>query len=195
MPKDRSIYIAYRGSESFDNWITDLSTLKTRYNDPNCVDCEVHSGFFEAEQNVITGIYDEVRRVSQLYGTRSVKTTGHSLGAALANLTAMDMVRAGYDVSLYNFGQPRVGNKKYADYCQKMLPEQYRHVHNKDMVPHTPPEDLFFKHSATEIFEDVDGNLKVCSATDGEDKSCSDQFWSFQYGPSDHRSYLGMCMG
>ena len=80
----------------------------------------------------------EVDRLSKLYNTLQVKTTGHSLGAAIANLAAMDFVRAGYDVSLYNFGQPRVGNKAYAVYTGALLSEQYRHTHYKDIVPHVP---------------------------------------------------------
>lgn len=138
LPLDKSIYIVFRGSQSWDNWMTNLDTLMTKYNDPNCAKCEVHAGFFKAEQTVLPGILDEVKRLSKLYRTTSVKTTGHSLGGALANLTAMDMVKAGYEVGMYNYGQPRVGNKTYAVYFSKMLPETYRHTHSKDIVPHIP---------------------------------------------------------
>lgn len=46
----------------------------------------------------------EVQRLKELYPTYSVKTTGHSLGGALAFLTQMDLIKDGYDVTMYNFG-------------------------------------------------------------------------------------------
>jgi len=56
----------------------------------------------------------EVARLRNLYPTYSVHTTGHSLGAALALLTQMDLIKAGYSATMINFGQPRVGNDKFA---------------------------------------------------------------------------------
>lgn len=88
----------------------------------------------------------EVDALSTHYNTRKVKTTGHSLGAAIAQLLAMDFVSAGYDVSMYNFGQPRVGNKAYATYSNQLMPDQFRHTHFKDLVPRVPSEEMQFYH-------------------------------------------------
>lgn len=69
----------------------DLDTIKTRYTTfPDCR-CEVHRGFYLAEQKVIDEIIAEVTRLKKLadFASYSIKTTGHSLGAALAQLTAM----------------------------------------------------------------------------------------------------------
>lgn len=86
------------------NWITDMTTDKTAYTSfPEC-NCQVHDGFYNAEQRVIEGVVSEVSRLRGSYPTAAIKTTGHSLGAALAQLAAMDLVKAGYDVSLINFG-------------------------------------------------------------------------------------------
>ena len=52
LPSDNSIYIAYRGSESLSNWITNIDATKSDYNDPNCSGCEVHTGFRNAQQSV-----------------------------------------------------------------------------------------------------------------------------------------------
>ena len=41
--------------------------------------------------------------------------TGHSLGGAMANLAAVDLVNAGYPVDLITFGVPRVRNREFAD--------------------------------------------------------------------------------
>lgn len=42
--------------------------------------------------------------------TYAVKTTGHSLGAALALLSGMALLNEGIDNTMINFGQPRVGD-------------------------------------------------------------------------------------
>ena len=76
-----------------------------------------------------------------------------------------------------------------------MIPEAYRVVHYQDMVPHNPAEDFFYHHSTTEIFEDKDSSITICSATNGEDPNCSNKYWSFQYDVASHGTYLGMCMG
>ena len=91
LPSDKSIYIVFRGSQSTRNWITNLDAVKTTYTSyPDCK-CEVHKGFYDAEQNVIKNIVSEVGRLKSIssLSAYSVKTTGHSLGAALAQLTAM----------------------------------------------------------------------------------------------------------
>ncbi len=53
LPSDNSIYVVFRGSESILNWVTNLSTTKTNYTSyPGC-NCQVHNGFYKAEQRVI----------------------------------------------------------------------------------------------------------------------------------------------
>ena len=91
----------------------------------------------------------------------------------------MDLITLGYEVSMYNYGKPRVGNKEYAEFCSKSLIEKYRHVHFKDIIPHLPHADVWggYRHSTTEVFEDKDSSVILCSSKNGEDPSCSDQFW------------------
>lgn len=105
----------FRGSESIRNWITNLSADKTPYTTfPACANCQVHSGFYSATKSVYPDVLNEVKRLRALYPTYAIKTTGHSLGGALAQLTAMELLNSGYAVSMINFGQPRVGEVNYA---------------------------------------------------------------------------------
>lgn len=96
LPSDRSIYVVFRGSISTRNWLTDFNAFKTPYlTFPEC-NCEVHEGFYKTEQNVIDRIIREVNRLKTfLPSDYAVKVTGHSLGAALAQLAAMDLIHAG----------------------------------------------------------------------------------------------------
>ncbi len=59
--------------------------------------------------------------------------TGHSLGGALAVLSA---ARYGNVRGLYTFGAPRVGNRTFSSNFSAQL---HRIANNNDLVPHLPP--------------------------------------------------------
>ncbi|RCN51594.1 triacylglycerol lipase [Ancylostoma caninum] len=66
--------------------------------------------------------------------------SGHSVGGALATLAAAFLVQSGYiedpkKVKLVTFGQPRVGDKEFAENFDKMGIYDYRVVHWRDVVP------------------------------------------------------------
>ncbi len=191
LPSDKAIYVAYRGSQTIRNWITNLDLYKTNYTSyPEC-NCQVHKGFYEAEQAVIGGITKEVQRLRALYPSYAVKVTGHSLGAALAQLTSMDLEKAGYSTSVYNFGQPRTGDRTYASFATNKVPT-FRVTHNQDIVPHLPLTTGFdFYHVCREEFENASGALKTCDSS-CEDKTCADQFPLKETNVNDHLVYLGM---
>ena len=62
------------------------------------------------------------------------------------------------NVLLVTFGEPRVGDPKFAQNIDGMIPLghfTYRVVHGKDIVPALPPSQLFrgkpFQHHMTEV--------------------------------------------
>jgi len=61
----------------------------------------------------------EVKSLHKKYPSYAIKTTGHSLGGALAQLAGMSLTHSGYDVSMINFGQPRIGDADYASFSGK----------------------------------------------------------------------------
>jgi len=51
-----------------------------------------------------------------------VKTTGHSLGSALTTLTTMMLIKNGVEIkSSITFGQPRIGDSKFAAFTNNIL--------------------------------------------------------------------------
>jgi len=89
------------------------------------------------------------------YPFSKLKVTGHSLGGALAQLTAMSLIKDGYHVDqMINFGAPRVGDSTYATFSEQKMPNQWRMVHNRDIVPHLPFAfwPMNFNHTSTEVF-------------------------------------------
>ena len=197
-----AIVLSFRGSEDFQNWLSDLEIIRVDY--PLCDKCSVHKGFYHAEQAVYSGILGEVKRLRGLYPSYDIVLTGHSLGAALATLVALDLANDGLDnVKLYNYGSPRVFNQAGANYAsspESGISIKARRSHYKDIVVHTPMHSMGYVHTAGEIYEDgpvstypdYDGGpLKRCEGE--EDASCADQ-WSFT-SVDDHLMYSGMKMG
>jgi hypothetical protein len=188
----KSIYVVLRGSSSVINWLDDFEVKLVPYDTfPEC-NCKVHYGFYNSALGVSNKAVSVVKNLMKQYSGYSVVVTGHSYGASCGQLIGMELEKNGINVKVYDYGQPRVGDSKYAAFVNTKIEEHYRTVHNKDMVPHVPPIEGFgYHHSVREIFEDSTGKLKVCSATNGEDPTCADQFSLTETNTGDHSYYLG----
>lgn len=186
----QTIYVSFRGSESIKNWVDNLDAILTNY--PLCTKCEVHKGFYKAEQSCFADVLFVVQTLKAKYPNYSVVLTGHSLGAALATLTAMDLVKAGVsNVKLFNFGSPRVGNTNFANFADTYLTSHSRVTHHKDMVPHTPMHERF-THIDNEWYQPRDDNY-VQECIGNEDSNCSYQWHVTSI--EDHLFYFGLHLG
>jgi hypothetical protein len=191
LPTTKSIYVVMRGSSSTINWLDDFEVKLVPYDTfPEC-NCKVHYGFYNSALGVVDKMVTSVKSLQLQYPGYSVVVTGHSYGASCGQLLAMELVKRGINVKLYDYGQPRVGDANYAAFVNTKIAEYYRTTHNKDIVPHVPPTEFGYHHSCREIFENSAGNLKVCSTTNCEDPTCSDQFNLVQTNGDDHSYYLG----
>jgi hypothetical protein len=196
LPTTKSIYVVIRGSSSTMNWLDDFEVKLVPYNTfPEC-NCKVHYGFYNSALSVVRKTIDTVKTLQKQYPGYSVVVTGHSYGASCGQLLAMELVKNGTSVKLYDYGQPRVGDANYAVFVNTKISEYYRTTHNKDIVPHVPPIEGFgYQHSCREIFEDSTGKLTLCSASNCEDPQCSGQFSLIQTNADDHSYYLGHRVG
>lgn len=85
--------------------------------------------------------------------TASIISTGHSLGGALSEIAGLRLkAQFNKKTVVHNFGCPRVGNAAMAQYIATRVDTLYRVVHNRDIVPHLPPEPLEYHHSPFEVF-------------------------------------------
>eukprot|EP01031_Cornospumella_fuschlensis_P028044 gene28044-33863_t len=194
--RQKMIFVAFRGSMSIKNWVSDMDSILTLYN--SCELCYVHHGFYTAYNTVAAQVREALADLHSRYSNFDVVFTGHSLGGALATLAAVDTLltkarAASARVFLASFGSPRVGNEFFAKFVAEALPaSSIRYTHLSDPVPHLPTRDLGYTHFPAERYEDAAGGLLECDG--GEDARCSAQ-WCYEVNFSDHMKYLGLNIG
>jgi len=151
--------VAFRGTQP-DDWhdLFDLAGLLPERWDVGLV----HHGFADALTNVWSQLHAEL---SALPSTCRIWLTGHSLGAALASLTA---VRIGSRASgVYTYGAPRVGDSVFATHFNQAFQEtSIRYVNDHDVVTHVPPEHVvpFMRYTHTDHLRWIDQNGQVGTA-------------------------------
>ncbi|OMP09832.1 Lipase, class 3 [Corchorus olitorius] len=171
----RDISIAWRGTVTRLEWIADLmdflkpvSSNKIPCPDPTV---KAESGFldlytdkdvncryckFSAREQILT----EVKRLLEIYKDEeiSITITGHSLGSALAILSAYDIAETGLNVlqesrvvpvNVFSFSGPRVGNVKFKERIETLGVKVLRVVNVHDIVPKSP--GLFFNEHAPPV--------------------------------------------
>jgi len=190
-PKYNTIVVSFRGSSSIRNWIEDLENIRTEpYK--NSTTLRIGDGWNNAYNSIRNEVLRAVKDLVKAYPTAPIAVTGHSLGAAVACVCAVDLVENGYSgVYLYDYGQPRVGNADYANYANQLVKPYFRVVNGDDIVPTLPYQALGFKHSTVQVWEDPAAtlNFKVCSSTNGEDPNCEPRI---TFDTRDHTTYFGI---
>lgn len=187
------VVAAFRGTEmKLPDLLTDAKFLASGYSYSKGIkgllarifaSKRVHSGFLKAYRNVREDVQTQVSDyLSWVEGDRRVLVTGHSLGAALATLCALDL-REMLDTSgmestpviLYTFGSPRVGTARFANYHATRVVDSWRIVNDEDIVATVPPKFnvlrlwLGYRHIPHFKFIDKEGKFDV-SRTDREEQ-------------------------
>jgi hypothetical protein len=126
----RMAILAFRGTESLGNALTDVETALIRH---QIFPGSVHLGFCHA----VEAVYPTVRvLLSEFDRELPIFVTGHSLGGAMATLVSHRLWVDGFPVrAVYTYGSPRPGDRHFRDAYE--LPN-YRFVNDNDLVPHLP---------------------------------------------------------
>lgn len=186
-----TVEVVFRGTQpsSLANWISDFdfAHMKPYADIPNAF---VHTGFMDAYDVVKSNCRTAVASLVTKFKATQVVFTGHSLGAAIATLAAIDIgptLKIPY--ALYNYGSPRVGNQVFSDFVYSDIPNLFRIVNRADIVPHLPLKDMGFHHVAEEVWWNKPANYIICDKS-GEDPTCSDSVEITNI--FDHLDYLGI---
>ena len=196
-PSGGDLVLSFRGTVTVTDWWLDFhATLVAPYVD--CPSCKVEHGFHTKWAAVREQVMGAVLRLMAAYPQARLLVTGHSLGASLSVLAAVDLVRsarARVD-SVINFGSPRTGNEEFRQYYHggpTSAITTWRVTHWKDPVPHVPFESSEYSHVSTEVWYNEDSSsYTVCDAT-GEDNLCSNSAGPDSYlYVDDHDTYIGV---
>ena len=141
------LVVAIRGTDCDMEWIIDAEFWPVHF-PPVPGSGRVEDGFYSVYKTLVAvapgGAPQDFRDAvaAQLAGgaTRCV-VTGHSLGAAVATLAALDVAVnvAGSNPTLYTFASPKVGDGDFVRLFDQKLPDSVRIFNQPDMVPKVPP--------------------------------------------------------
>ncbi|KAG5497556.1 hypothetical protein JKF63_03820 [Porcisia hertigi] len=158
------VVVALRGGVPQKDWfmhwrvkpvlfdITSLCGLQCK------VDASFQNGYLALRRGIRAAVVRDLRENPGY----DVLVTGHSFGAALAQLAAIDL-QAHVNrmffvskpvVSLYTFGMPLVGNRDFAVWAKQMLVRgsHFRITRGHDPVPRTPLHGMVdFQHVSSEV--------------------------------------------
>ncbi|XP_066348335.1 uncharacterized protein [Miscanthus floridulus] len=155
----RRLVVAFRGTEQsrWKDLRTDLMLVPAGLNPERLggdfkQEVQVHSGFLGAYDSVRNRIMTLIKYAVGFQDEEDAETipswhvyvTGHSLGGALATLLALElsssqMAKNGVIfVTMYNFGSPRVGNRRFAEVYNAKVKDSWRIVNHRDIIPTVP---------------------------------------------------------
>ena len=153
---DDAIIFAFRGTDPFtgaDLWWTDVNLFTQQ---------GIHAGFNSAADSVYSEIHNHVENA----GEREVWLTGHSLGGALAVVTAFNLAFYAPPTfrpqGICTFGAPRTLATTDLDDAVGLYRAFYsdaqtqRWINNRDAVPHIPPTfvppDISYEHVGEHVW-------------------------------------------
>ncbi|CAG9986828.1 unnamed protein product [Clonostachys byssicola] len=196
VPSRNEIIFAARGTASNQNWETNLNFALV--NSLLVPGGKFHLGFYNAWIELSPDVRAAIDKAQALHPDFRLNVVGHSLGGAIAAVAAAHLRGDGYELDLYTYGQPRVGNDIISDYISQSPGKLYRVTHEADPVPRLPPWQLFgYRHTSPEIW--LAGNpsdpknwpvedIKICN---GNLNFLCNTNPFIKYDPVDHGVYFG----
>ena len=202
--RSQYVVVAWRGTDNIAGFIQDADFTQSPFPGAPNSNIQCHSGFLRqvsAFQPQAMALYARAQR--DCGGDCPVLFTGHSLGAAMATMSALDFALnrnngGSASTQILNFGSPRVFNPAGAKWLASVMPSlnmtHVRVTSTSDPVPHLPPQNFIenYQHSGTEYWERSNSPLVFQSCVGGEDPNCADSVHVWDLNVVDHAHYMGL---
>jgi predicted lipase len=195
---NKAIIISFRGSEDLEGIMEIIDVIKVPPTAEFGGKAKVNHYFYNAFNDLWTsGIKDDFLSLKNKNPNYELWITGHSLGGAMASLAAATIATSNLfpldKIKLVTFGEPRIGDKTYAELHDSLIPYAYRIIHNHDIFPHEPPSWIYgYQHHKSEVWYNNDmavGDSYV-ECDEDESKKCSESVVNLN--PLDHQSYYNV---
>ncbi len=133
--------IIFRGTQRTNEWLLNLAALQVTAQEietPQFLG-RAHRGFVNIYEDLVVQTREIARNLDP---SKPCYISGHSLGAAIATLAAIDIAitvpALRPQLRLYTYAAPRVGNADFANGHSRLIPNHYRIVNLADLVPLIP---------------------------------------------------------
>ncbi|TID29613.1 hypothetical protein CANINC_001732 [Pichia inconspicua] len=176
------LILAIKGTTSNSEWLMDFKILPIPYHfmnnrkrswkkfiaiNKNCKGCTVHKGFYDGAREIYDNMFDDFYKLIEQNPEYKISVVGHSLGGAIAPFIANELLLAGKSPRLTTFGSPKIGNKVFAKWMNKLwnIQDHYTNIeslnvdpiyirvsHKNDIVPLLPTRQMGYKHSGIDLF-------------------------------------------
>ncbi|KAK9824760.1 hypothetical protein WJX74_005593 [Apatococcus lobatus] len=174
------IAIAFRGTASLRNAISDIQAWRadhppkrgSKWLNKRPV---VHSGFLQCwlEDGLGARVTSRLLQLATAWSAAHqgqpvpILFTGHSLGGALCQLAAYDLVKAASEAQLpiklacYTFGAPRVGNHAFAHDFAEQIPDTWNIINDQDVIARRGKLWFLYKRAGHRVIINARGDLIV----------------------------------
>jgi hypothetical protein len=153
-------FLVFRGTQNAHDWEVDIEAwqIEESWTDG----AQVHKGFAGLTDHYYDLAHDSAMGAAFRPVRPQIVLTGHSLGAALAVLTAYRLKRdlPNMNLSVVAFGCPRVGNEQFhQQWHNRVAPTVpcVRIYHDHDPVAHVP--GIGYRHVGEGLHLDNDGSV------------------------------------
>ncbi|KAH7091710.1 alpha/beta-hydrolase [Auriculariales sp. MPI-PUGE-AT-0066] len=181
-PPLNSVFASFQGT-NFSNLMSVLvdidflpDSLDSQFFPGISSSVKTHGGFGDAQQRSANDVLAAVQTTLASHPDATVVTTGHSMGAAVAQISAVHLrlhLPATTKVKYVGISAPRVGNPAWAALVDSLVGD-IAHINNKkDPIPTLPPRVLGFEHPAGELHITLDNVWLSCSGHESSEKNCT----------------------
>ncbi|MFD1134553.1 lipase family protein [Paenibacillus urinalis] len=142
--------ILFRGTTALLEWAEHFDFFLLSYTEPGGIG-KVEEGFARMYRSlkVCCTVTNKVQMLPSYLEEMSAShltVAGHSLGGALAKLTAFAAAFYNIDTEVYTFGSPMVGDRVFTETYEQAVPRTFRIYNVPDVVPKLPSYELGYVH-------------------------------------------------